>query len=52
MALKIFATICLIIVSFIAWSHEQIDTNFQAPFWQKIIFFWIPNVVVLIAIWK
>ncbi len=49
--LKIAATIALIINMVYMVGAEAVGP-FRSPAWQWIIFYWIPNIIIIVAIWK
>jgi hypothetical protein len=44
--LKMFATACLFINAI-----SSANFNIRPPFWQEMILFLLPNIIILIAIW-
>lgn len=50
-ALKIVATIAVIINMLYTVGYESMGPH-RTPTAQWILFFWIPNIIIIVAIWK
>jgi hypothetical protein len=49
--LKIVATIAVIINMLFTIGYESMGPS-RSPIGQWILFFWIPNIIIIVAIWK